>query len=366
MSQIDLQWFAAEDEGRTEQPSEYKLRKAREEGRVAKSQELNGTIVFFLGCLLLIILAPWILKKCEEIYVYYFKVCTDNTVTKKEFWTQFLKYFLSLTLPFAAVGLIAGVLGNILQNRGFLFTTKTITPKFNKIIPKFGEYFKKTLFSFEGLFNILKSIFKIVVLGFVCFLQVRSDMPKILATQRSGGPSYALPLIAGMVAKVLIICAIILIVIGIADYLVQRRTFIESLKMTKQEVKEEFKEMEGDPEVKSHLESAQREMLSVNMPRAVRESDVVITNPTHYAVALKWNQDTSPAPQVTAKGEDYTAQNIKRIAREAGVDMIENVPLARGLYADTQVGDIIPEKYLRLVAAVYSQIGYMDSKYKKH
>lgn len=364
MSQIDLQWFAAEDEGRTEKPSDYKIRKAREEGRVAKSQELNGTIVFLFSVVLLIFLAPWMEEKFEELMIYYFKHVTDSNMLKKEFGIQFLKYFAMLVLPFSIVGLIAGVASNIIQNKGFLFTTKTIQPKFDKIVPKFGQYFKRTLFSFEGVFNIIKSILKIIILGLISFLLIRGDIPKVIATQRVGGPRPAMSLVGGMVAKMLVVAAVVLLIIGIVDYFVQRRTFMESLKMTKQEVKQEFKEMEGDPEVKSHLEQAQRELLNSNMPKAVRESDVVIANPEHFAVALQWKQETNDAPQVTAKGEDMTAQTIKRIAREADVPIVENRPLARSLYTDTEVGDIIPSEYLRAIATVYAQIGYME-KMKK-
>lgn len=364
MSQIDLQWFAAEDEGRTEQPSEYKLRKAREEGRLAKSQELNGTVVFLFCVVLLIFLAPWMETKFEEILIYFFKNVTSPQILRKDFGIQFIKYFVMLVLPFAFVGLVAGVASNIIQNKGFLFTTKTIQPKLNKIAPKFGQYFKKTLFSFEGVFNIIKSILKIIILGFISFLMIRGDMPKIIATQRAGGPRLCMSLIGSMVAKMLIVAAVVLLVIGVVDYFVQRKSFMESMKMSKQEVKEEYKEMEGDPEVKSHLEQAQKELLNANMPKAVRESDVVIANPEHFAVALLWKQEINAAPQVTAKGEDLTAQNMKRIAREADVPIVENRPLARSLYTTTEVGDIIPVEYLRAIATVYAQIGYMD-KMKK-
>ena len=130
--------------------------------------------------------------------------------------------------------------------------------------------------------------------------------------------------------------------------------------MTKQEVKEEFKEAEGDPEVKGRLEQAQKEMLRANMPKAVRESDVVITNPTHYAVALKWDSETQEAPMVNAKGMDNTALKIREIATESDVPVVENRPLARELYSNFDVGTIIPQQYLRLIADIYANIGYME------
>ncbi len=366
MSTIDLQWFSAEEEGKTEEPSEYKLRKARnEEGRVPKSQELNSNIIFFFLTLMLIFLAPWMERKLEEVLVYFFTNVTEPRVDNGKFSLAALRYFLMLVLPFSIVGAIVGVVGNLVQNNGFIFTTKLIIPKFDHIVPHFGKYFKRTLFSFEGAFNVVKSLLKVVVLAFIGYTLIRSNIGTLLAMLDTGGPRLAMRQIGSMSGRILLTASLFLVVVGIADYFVQRRQFKENMKMTKQEVKEEFKELEGDPDVKNRLETAQREMLQQNMPKAVREADVVITNPTHFAVALQWKQEHNDAPQVTAKGEDMTAQNMKRIAREADVPIVENRPLARGLYTDTQVGDIIPTAYIRAIATVYAQIGYMEKKKKK-
>ena len=362
MSQIDLQWFAAEDEGKTEQPSETKLKKAREEGRIAKSQELSGTVVTLVCVILLLFLAPWIERKLEEMLRYYFYYSTATKIDDKKFFVAFIRYFVILVLPFSLAGIVAAVIINIIQNKGWIYTTKTIEPKFNKIVPKFGEYFKKTLFSMQGLFNIAKSILKVAIIGVVAFLIIRKNIPLLLSLLKTAGAAVALKQVAKIAGQLLVISSVILVVIGVIDYVVQRREFIENMKMTKQEVKEEFKEMEGDPEVKSHLESAQKELLKRDIPKAVREADVVITNPTHYAVTLKWDADIADAPVVTAKGEDSTALYIKRLAKDNEIPMIENRALARGLYTDTEVGDIIPERYLRAIAIVYAQIGYMDRK----
>lgn len=363
MSQIDLQWFSAEDEGKTEQPSEYKLRKARdEEGRVPKSQELNGSIILLFIVFLLIMMGPWIERKMEELLKFYFSNITSSRITDKRFAVVFLRYFLMLTMPFCIVGGIIGIVSNIIQNKGFIYTTKLIMPKFDKLIPNIGKYLKRTMFSFEGAFNVVKSLLKVVVIGFSAYLIIRYNLPTLLEMIKTGGARLALRFVGGVAAQILIVATLFLVIIGVADYLVQKRQFTEEMKMTKQEVKEEFKEMEGDPEVKNRLESAQRELLAQNMPKAVREADVLITNPTHFAVALQWQKE---APQVTAKGEDMTALNMKRIAREADVPIVENRSLARGLYTDTKLGDIIPEAYYKVVSVVYAQIGYMEKRNKK-
>lgn len=365
ISEIDLQWFAAEDEGRTEEPSEIKLERARKEGRVAKSQEFTGALVLLMVVLTLIVLGPWILEQIKQVTIYYFTRCTENQIDNPAFAITFFYFFLKIVLPVALIGSIAGIAGNLIQNRGFLFSTKPIQPQFSKILPNFAEYFRKTFFSFEGGFNIAKSIGKIVIISSVSWVLIRSDLPSLLMMLQAGNIDASVGRIAFMAAQILVTTSVLFLVISIPDYFVQRRQFLESMKMTKQEVKQEYKEMEGDPEVKSHLEQAQRQLLQRNMPRAVAESDVVITNPTHFAVALKYDPDvTEQSPQVTAKGADEIAFAIKRIARENDVPVIENRPLARGLYTDTQVGDIIPDIYMRAIVLVYTEIDYY-SKIKK-
>lgn len=362
MSRIDLQWFAAEDEGKTEEASEQKLRKARQEGRVAKSQELNGTVVFLFVIMALILLAPWFYKKMLGMMVFYFSNAASKKADDVKFYYVFFSNLLSITVPLSAVGMLAGIIINLVQNRGFIFTLKTIRPNFSKLVPKFGEYFRRNLFSLMGLFNIAKSVVKVAVVACIAFFLIRSDLETVLKFLDTGGPALVVRQVAVMVAKLLVASAAVLTVIGVFDYVMQRREFKEQMKMTKQEVKEEFKEIEGDPEVKGRLESEQKRLLSQNMPKAVRESDVVITNPTHYAVALQWKREENDMPVIAAKGTDNTAQTIKRIAFENDVPVIENRPVARGLYADTEVGDVIPASYLRAIATIYAQVGFMEKE----
>ena len=375
--EIDLQWFAAEDEGRTEEPSEYKLRKAREEGRVAKSQELCSALVMLVTVIVLIIAAPYFWGWCEETLIFYFTHINEGEMFQKRFFGQFLISLAKMVLPLALCGTVAAVLANLIQNRGFIFSTKPIEPQFSKITPRIGQYLKKTLFSFEGGFNVAKSFVKVGVVFAVSFVIIRSSVFEIYSVEDQVDPSKhktvilslinspnlykSIGLIAWTAAKILAVCAIVFLAISIPDYLVQKRQFIESMKMTKQEVKQEYKEMEGDPEVKAHLQAAQRELLQRNMPQQVAKSDVVITNPTHFAVALAYDRD-KPAPQVMAKGADNWAFRIKEIARENDVPIVENRPLARGLYAETEIGDIIPESYFSVIATIYTQLEKFNNK----
>ena len=360
--EIDLQWFAAEDEGRTEEPSEYKLQKARKEGRVAKSQELNSALVMLVTVVVLVFASPFYLRWCRDILFFYFSRINEGSFLNRTFFAGFLINFLKMVLPIAFAGMIAGIMGNIVQNRGFIFSTKPLEPKFSNIVPKVGKKHKKTVFSMEGGFNVLKSLFKVAAIAVVAYIVIKSNLPVILDAIHTSSIYSAAGKIGSCAAQILIICALIFLGISIPDYFVQKRQFIESMKMTKQEVKTEFKEQEGDPEVKGKLQQAQRSLLQQNLPKAVAESDVVITNPTHFSVALKYEPEKNDSPVVNAKGQDLMAKKIRDLADEYGIPRVENVPLARALYSQTEVGDIIPQEYIRAIAAVYTQIDYLNKK----
>ena len=348
--------MAAEDEGRTEEPSEYRIEKARKEGRVAKSQEIGSSLVLLLTIVVLIFIAKWILGQCIDIYTYYFSRCSNPDVTDGKLASVFFREYIKMILPTSLVAAVAGLIANIIQNKGFIFSWKPIEPKFSKIAPKFGEYFKKTVFSGKGLFNIAKSILKVAIIIVIAYILIKGDIPVLIEIVSNGQILPAVGKIAGMAAKILIFVAVSFIIIAIPDYFVQKREFMETMKMTKQEVKQEFKELEGDPEVKSRLMQMQRQLLQQNIPKAVSEADVVITNPTHFAVVLKYDTAVADAPMVTAKGEDEMAFTIKRFAKEYNKPIVEDKPVARGLYTDTQIGDIIPETYWKVISVIYSHI----------
>lgn len=356
LPKIHLQWFAsAEDEGRTEDPSEHKLRKAREEGRIPKSQELTGGLVLLLPVLTLILLAPWLLRGCVQIIRFYMDRCTTASITDGELLMEFLYAMVRMVLPITATAVVAGITANVIQNKGFIFTTKTIEPKMSKILPKFGEYFKKTLFSFEGAFNVVKSIVKVAVIFIAAYLLIRSETPQLISLMNTNFWDGVV-FIAETTAKLLIITSIIFIIIAIPDYIVQKKQFMESMKMTKQEVKQEYKELEGDPLVKGRLRQYMHEMLRRNIPAAVAKSDVVITNPTHYAVAIQYDSTTMAGPMVMAKGVDALARRIREIATENRVPLVENRPLARALYAEVEIGEMVPENYYQALAVILANV----------
>ena len=362
---ITLQWFSDSDDedapGKTEQPSDYKLKKLREEGQVVKSQELIGAIGLLVPGILLLFLAPSMLRTCVEMVQVYFLRITDMDPTKDGLIAAvFLRYFVILVAPILAVAVISAVLSNLLQLGGWLFTTKPITPNFSKALPKFGQYFKR-IFSSEGLFNLGKSIAKIIIIGVVAFLFIRADIEKLLNLQKSDVYT-GLTLVASIAIQMIIVVAVLLLVLGIADYFFQRWRFRERHKMTRYEVKEEMKMHEADPQIQARIRSRFRELLRQNITMTVPQADVVITNPTHLAVALRYDQKSMPGPMITALGADTTAARIREIAQEHGVPLVENKPLAWALYRETDVGDIVPEAYLTTMAVIYSKIWHLNKR----
>ena len=361
-SSISLQWFAsAEEEGRTEQPSEFKLRKAREEGRVAKSMEIGSAAVLVVTVAVIAFLARSMLNTIAEMTRFFLMRAVDGEIADGSIFRAFVRYFLRLVLPVVLCAAAAAIIANVVQMRGFVFSVKLIKPQFNKILPHFGRFFKRALFSAEGVFNLAKSLVKIAVLVAICFFIIRSDLPR-MSMMLESGIYESVAFIAKEALKLLLISAVFFLAVSIPDYIFQKRQFIESLKMSKQEVKEEYKELEGDPLVKGRMKQRMREMLSRNMALNVPKADVVITNPTHYAVAVQYDRKTMPAPMVIAKGQDNMALRIKEIARSHDVPVMENKPLARALYANVEIGDIIPPEYFQAMAVILSKVLAMDSK----
>jgi flagellar biosynthetic protein FlhB len=322
---MNLQWFAAEDEGRTEDPTEQKIRKAREEGKVAKSQDVTATVVLLGIIAALALVSRGIFNTLQDMMKYYLSLVSSPPVDDSGILVSaFFGYFTRIMLPIAAVAFVAAYIGNVVQV-GFLFTTKPLKPDFKRIAPNFVKYFKRSLFSTEALFNLIKSIVKVVIVVGISYLNIQSRIQEILSLVRRPFMDGFF-LIADLAFVIIVEAAIVMLIFSLLDYWFQRRQHRDSLKMTKQEVKEERKNYEGDPQVKARLRQRMREILQANMMRKVPEADVVVTNPTHFAVALEYQRASMDAPRVTAKGQDHLAQRIKAIAAENDVPVMENKP----------------------------------------
>jgi flagellar biosynthetic protein FlhB len=354
-SQVHLQWFAAEDEGRTEDPTEQKLRKAREDGKVARSPDLPSSLVLLFGIVALAVLGNYILKTLDEMLHYFFVSSTTMEVVGAGVLSAAtISYLVRLVLPVASIAFVAALFGNVIQV-GFLFTTKPITPDFSRIVPRLGRFLRRSIFSVEAGFNLGKSLTKVGIIGLIAYFNISAEIPR-LATMLQAPLVESITLLLAVAFRIAIESAIALLIMSLPDYFFQRRQHRESLKMSRQEVKEERRQYEGDPLVRSRLRERMRDLLSRNMLREVPRADVVITNPTHYAIALQWDRVRMDAPTVLAKGVDIIAARIREVADENAVPRVENKPLARALYAEVEIGDTIPEKFYEVIATILAQI----------
>lgn len=357
---VHLQWFAAEDEGRTEDPTERKIRKAREDGKVAKSGDVTSAIVMIFGLITLLAFSSSIVKITADMLRYFITMATSDLQKSNVALAAVGNYLMRLASPVMAVCFLAAYLGNVIQV-GFLFSVKPITPDFKKIAPNFAKWAQKSFFSAEALFNLFKSIAKVAIIAVLAYVNIKSEIPQ-LANMVKLSAFKAITLVSGIAFRLMMETAILMLAFALPDYFFQRRQHRESLKMSKHEIKEEYKETEGDPLIKSRLRQRMQEVLASSMSRQVPEADVVITNPTHYAIALKWDNQTMHAPKVTAKGLDNLALRIKDIARTSDVPMIENRPLARALYDNVELGDEVPEEYWDIVSVVLAEVYRLNGK----
>jgi flagellar biosynthetic protein FlhB len=355
LSLVHLQWFAAEDEGRTEEPTEHKIRKAREEGRVVKSSEFSSALILLVGIGAIALLAKYLLETFLAMIKYFLENSSQIDITTNAITIQAVfSFFIRLTMPIVGVVFITALMSNLLQV-GFLFTVKPITPDLTKIIPRFGKFFKRAMFSAEAGFNLFKSFIKVVLVGILAFLNIQVELPKIMNLLKVHY-YHGVELISSLAFRIIVEAGILLLLLSVLDYMFQRRLHRERLKMSRQELKEERKMYEGDPLVKSRLRERMREIMTRNMLQAVPKADVVITNPTHFAVALEWDRLTMTAPTVVAKGADMIAKKIKEIAAENNVAVVENKPLARALFDEVEIGEIIPEKFYEVIATILAEI----------
>ena len=360
LPRFNLQLFAAEDEGRTEEPTEYKKKKAREEGNIPKSQELTAIIVFLLTFWTVAIIGNFMFKSMVNIMRYYIENILIIKVTKNSvtpFFLDMITLSAGCILPIMLVGVIAAVAGNVVQG-GLIFTTKKINFNIGKIFSNIGTNFGKMFWSREAIFNLIKSLFKVTGVFVIAFIILNERLAELINISRMELMD-SFVLIWNILFQFVNFSGVLLLIFAIGDYVFQRWIYLESLKMTKQEIKEEFKEMEGDPEIKAKIREMERRFLSRRMIQEVPKADVVITNPTHLAIALKYEPSYMNAPTVIAKGEGTFAQRIKDIAKENNITIIENKPLARELYQKVEIGQEIPAELFIAVAKILSLVYQM-------
>ena len=347
---FDLQRFA--DGEKTEEPTAKKRSDARKKGQVGKSQDLSAAFVLLMGFFILRIFWEYIYTEIHNytVYIYSHLVQTIDTETVISLFLGIILLFLRTALP-VMIGILIVGLGINFYQVGLNFNTEAIGLKLDKLNPinGFGRLFSK-----RSLVELVKSLFKIAIIGFFLYRYLKDEipiMPQYIFLNLTTSLAKIADLVFGMAFQVIAV----IIILGILDYSYQKWQTTQDLKMTKQEVKDEHKQSEGDPQIKGKIKQKQRQMAMMRMMQEVPKADVIVTNPTHFAVALAYKKG-DVAPLIVAKGQDYVALRIKDIGRENGVVIVENKPLARALYASAEVGDVVPQELYQAVAEVLAYV----------
>ena len=343
---------------KTEQATPRKKQQAREKGNVPRSKDLTGIIPLWMVYMYLSfggVMFTSMLVYMRSALKRGFEVSLNEAVFVEIFKADSMNAAVMMA-PLFGFMIVVIVAVHFLQT-GFLVSAASLSPDFSKINPLEGI---KKYFSFNTLFETFKGIFKLIVLGMILYLMLKKEainLPLLvdMDIQAIMGFSY------GQIKKLLLISALVLSVFAIADFAFQKWQFERNLRMTKQEVKEEHKMMEGDPRVKARIRSLQREMARKRMMQEVPKADVVITNPTHFAVALKYDSSKMGAPTIIAKGANLVAEKIKEIAKENRVPMFEDKPLARTLFK-LNIGQEIPDALYKAVATVLASVYKLKKK----
>lgn len=359
---LNLQFFAKDGPGgeKTEPATSKKLNDIRKEGQVAKSKELITAVslmsLFIILKIYLSKLGTGLIDVYTQVYNSISKVVDDSynglpIRTAGSVMQQVIIDMIKLVIPILLVAIVIAILGNMLQQK-WMVTAKPLQPKFSKISPI--SRFKR-MFSVRQLVELIKSIAMISIIMIVVYNTVKSKM-NILLTFYDVGLNTALSTIGSIIIDLGIKISAVFLIVGFADLFYQRIKFKNDNMMTKQEIKDEFKNTEGDPQVKGQIKRRMQEVSRRRMMQQLPEADVVITNPTHFAVALKYEPDAGKAPVVIAKGADYLAFQIKDKAKEYNIAIVENKPLARILYHNIDIGMEIPPELYQAVAEILAVV----------
>lgn len=352
----DLQFFA-DDGDKTEEPTAKKIEDSRKEGQVAKSKEISSAFLLLALFLCLKIFIGFVGNRFLNVFVTFWgnmgALATSdlNTVTVWQILLKAVVYMFITCAPFMIIAFVVAFVSQKFQIK-WMVTAKPMQPKLNKLSPISGF---KRMFSSRALFELGFSLLKIIIFAAIAYSFVKDNL-NVLLSIYALTIEDALGVLFDLVIGLGIRISIVYLLISFADYAYQRFKHKKDLKMTKQEVKDEYKNQEGDPKVKSQQRQRMQQASRRRMMESIPQADVVITNPTHFAVALKYDNTVSQAPVVTAKGADYLAQKIKDIAKENDVICYEDVPTARMLYYNVNVGDEIPVELFEAVAAALAYV----------
>jgi flagellar biosynthesis protein FlhB len=354
---VDLQLFAQE---KTEEATPRRREDARKKGQVFKSTEVVAAVTMLATYFVLRYVAPFMAGRVFAFSRTLWEQGPMQEWSEAGIFSLVSRTALLVAMVVAPVVLtaaLAGTLGNVIQV-GFLFTLEPLTPDFSRVNPAAGF---KRIFSRRTLVELFKAIIKIAIIGYVAYKTV-SDQLDAFPLLISLEVVQMLRFLTDLVSNLLLWVGVSTLVLALADYLYQRYEYEQSLRMSKQEVKEEFKQQEGNPEIRSKIRQKQREMARRRMMQDVQKADVVVTNPTHFAVAISYQQQAMAAPKVLAKGQGFVALRMKELAKEADVPVVENPPLARALFAQADIGQEIPLDLYQAVAEVLAFVYQLKKK----
>jgi flagellar biosynthetic protein FlhB len=343
-----------DDASKTEDPSGRKLEKGREEGQVASSNEVRNWVVMLGGTLGVLILSRPMMRDVEKVMLPFVAQAEAIPMDLEHLEKVFLDLSLQLAVilaPLLGMFLLLGYLGNVVQT-GLVYSPKKLEPKMERISPLAGF---KRLFSMKAVIEFVKGLLKIAIVSGVCGMMAMpflKDFDFLISFEMI----QFMERVHELVLRLVIGAFAVMTVIAVLDFAYQRFSFMKEMRMTKHEVKEEYKQQEGDPQIKARIRRIRTERARKRMMAAVPTADVVITNPTHFAVALSYKMNEMEAPRLVAKGVDHIAFRIRQIAEENEVPIVENPPLARALYATVELDQEIPPEHYKAVAEV---IGYV-------
>jgi flagellar biosynthetic protein FlhB len=341
-------------ESKTEEPTGKRLADARNKGQVATSREVSTALLLLAAVGLFYFQGQALWDALKVKMRFFLSVPIQDDLTAPAFQVIMRDVMLDTMLdlaPFFAFFLIVAVISSLLQH-GWLFTLEPLRPKLSKINPLQGF---KRLFSLRSVVELFKSILKMSVVGLAVYWGIKDSINQVVGLMNTS-VEYIILFMASDAMGVLWRVALAFVVLAVLDFVYQHYEFMQGLRMTKQEVKDEMKQMEGDPQVKGRIRQLQREMAQRRMMDEVPRADVVITNPTQYAVALKYVSGQMNAPKVVAKGRGPIAARIREIAQEHGIPLVENPPLARTLYHDVELEHPIPPELFKAVAEILAYV----------
>ncbi|HIP46447.1 MAG TPA: flagellar biosynthesis protein FlhB [Campylobacterales bacterium] len=349
----------ADDAEKTEEPTQKKIDDAKLEGNVPRSQDASGFFTLAVAVAATFALMGLIHDRLDKLYIYYHSLMGTELTKTVVFDIGFnsLKELLFMIIPLASIVALSGIIAGVLQF-GFNFTTKPIEPKLSKMDPIKG--FGK-LFSMKKVIEGVKITAKVAIIFSVAFYFLL-EFTKELSTVINFSLIMQLEWLRDKVIILVSVMLILLFILGFIDLLIVRYQYFKDLKMSKQEIKDEYKNMEGDPQVKARIKRVQMEMAQKRMMQDIPSADVIITNPTHYSVAIRYDKGKENAPRIVAKGVDHLALKIREIGRENLIQIVENPPLARELYKSCDIDTTIPDTLYKAVAEVLAFVYQAKNK----